>query len=257
MPRTDETLPWLELLEAGTFSEATLDRTPVNFEVSDLWAKVLRDSERAKGRTWLHALFLGTIALERGDAAEARDLLEASMALRPNVLAARNLATCAPTVAAGKAAYDRAWALWAALPETDAAKAHVGRDLSGEICGWLLGNDQWAALKAFLADLSPDQANKDRALHAAAAVAVRDGDFDAAIPVLRNNCFPTYGSMRGALIQLWFQAQTLKAEKTKGAALSVREKLALRAKFRCDGDHSAGTLDGPCVCGPPNLGYAF
>ena len=70
-------------------------------------------------------------------------------------------------------------------------------------------------------------------------------------------CFATYGSARHELIQLWFEAQKLKAAAAKGAPLTTVEKLRLRRKFRCDGDKTTGTIDGPCVNGPPNLGYAY
>lgn len=55
--------PWLELLEHGTFSAATLQRMPTNFEVSDGWLALLTKSA-ASHTTWLHHLFLGTHALE-------------------------------------------------------------------------------------------------------------------------------------------------------------------------------------------------
>merc|ERR1711938_407893 len=57
---TDETRPWLELLENGTFSASTLEALPVNFEVSDGWVHLLDASVAAGHETWLHHLFLGT-----------------------------------------------------------------------------------------------------------------------------------------------------------------------------------------------------
>lgn len=39
-----------------------------------------------------------------------------------------------------------------------------------------------------------------------AALSLHDGDFAKAKSVLSDNCFPTYGSERAALIQLWWLA---------------------------------------------------
>lgn len=177
--------------------------------------------------------------------------------------AQRNLATFAKTEDEAAAAYMQAWQLWKALALEAPHAAQLGADLSGEIAGWLLGNERWADLSAFLDELkaAPRYApllEKDRTLHAQAAAAVHTGDFATAILILRHHCFPTYGHMRGPLIQLWHESQRLKERAAKGGReLTRAEKLALRKRFRCDGDTSTGTLDGPCVCGPPNLGYAY
>ena len=261
---TDETRPWLELLATGTFSNRTLSLTPVNFEVSDGWIRLL-DEGVAKGQdTWLHQLFLGTHALEVGNPVGATSHLEASMELRPNVHAARALATFADTADAAAAGYRHAWALWEALDTTmDPNAAQLGADLSGEIAGWLLFNERWSDLDAFLTALSHGGAktvaylHKDRTLHAQAALAVHKGDYMKAIAILRSHCFPTYGSMRSALIQLWFTAQKLKATAAKGSPLTTAEMLRLRKHFRCDGDQTNRHIDSPCVNGPPNLGYAY
>ena len=260
----DETAPWIELLKDGTFSNETLaNRVPVNFEVSETWMELLSKSLMAGHETWLHYLFLGTHALEVGNADGARELLTKSMNLQPSVHGARNLAIFAKTADEAAGGYQKAWRLWLDLDPTAPNVAQLGSDLSTEISGWLLGNERWDELSAFLLELGskPRYAPylmKDHTLHARAALAVHNGDFATAIPILRGNCFPTYGRMRSAIIQLWHQAQLLKARASNGGReLSRSEKIALRKRFRCDGDSSEGTLDGPCVCGPPNLGYAY
>ena len=48
-----------------------------------------------------------------------------------------------------------------------------------------------------------------------------------------------------------------RAEQAKGAPLSTPELLRLRRKYRCDGDATDRTLADACICGPPNLGYAY
>ena len=264
--RTVETAPWLELLESGAFSPTTLSRTPVTFEVSDGWVALLQASiTAATPATWLHWLLLGTHALEAGNAAGARELLNRSMALKPNVLAQRNLATFAPTADAAAAGYRAAWALWEALdPASDPTAPQLGEDLASEIAGWLRGNGRWVELKAFLAKLRAGGARtakhlkRDRVLHAIIALAVEESDYASALPLLRSHCFPTYGGERAELIQLWWKANLLKeSDANGGRPLSVEATLKLRKRLRCDGDSTTGKLDGKCLCGPPNIGYAY
>lgn len=256
---TDETQPWLELLETGTFSNETLGRTPVNFEVSDTWVGLLDKSMAAGHATWLHHLFLGTHALEVGNAEAGQAHMRASMALHPSVPAARALAMLTPTVDAAAKAYDLAWSVWSKLdPDLDSNAVQLGADLSGEIVAWLVVNERWDDLESFLPKLTVAYLAKDRALHAQAALAVHKGDFATALPILRGNCFPTYGNERKALIQLWHRAQEMKTVAAKGGIpLTIREKLALRRRLRCSGDSTTSTLDSACICGPPNLGYAY
>jgi hypothetical protein len=56
--------------------------------------------------------------------------------------------------------------------------------------------------------------------HTQAALAVYEQDFATAITIIRSNCFPTYGSLRDELIQLWHTAQRQKAEHDKGSGLT-------------------------------------
>ena len=265
-PEADtETTPWLELLETGTFSDRTLSLTPVNFEISDEWVHVLQGAVDSGKGTWLHFLFLGTHSLEAGNAKLGAELLEASMLLKPSVHAARNLAIMAPTQDEAIKLYKQAWKLWGELdPNTDSNVAQLGADLAGEFCGWLLGNERWTELELFLDSLRSSTPlvqtflGKDRVLHGLAGVAVHIEDFDTAISILRGNCFPTYGSLRRNLLALWWDAQKGRAVTQRGgAALSIRELLALRRRLRCDGDESQRGVDDPCICGPPNLGYQY
>jgi len=80
---------------------------------------------------------------------------------------------------------------------------------------------------------------------------------DARLEGLPTAAETRYGSARSDLIQLWHAAQNLKAVAAKGSALTDLERLALRKRFRCDGDLTTQTLEDACVCGPPNLGYMY
>ena len=266
---TDETRPWLELLENGTFSAGTLKRVPANFEVSTPWVSLLDKSEP---KTWLHHLFLGTHALEVGNAVGGKLHMSKSMELKPNVHAQRALALLAPTAEAAEAAYNMAWALWAKLSSDatawDADDPNIqllGSDLAVELSGWLLLNGRYTELLSFVTSLEKGgkatQAflKTDRLLHVKAALAVHAKDYKTAITTLTSNCFPTYGSERSALLALWWEAQKLKEveEANGGQPLSNKQKLQLRKRIRCDGDRTANKIDDPCVNGPPNIGYAY
>ena len=210
--RTPQTAAWLDLLELGTFSAATLAATPTNFEVSAAWIARLEASLAAGHATWLHFLFLGTAALERGDAARGAALLRRSMALQPSTHAARALAFLAPTADEAAALLERAWALAAALDAaTDPAAAQLRADVASECtrhhpepshamqpgdvvlrappcvspstdAAWLLGNERWAELSRLVAALGATEETrpllrKDKVLHARAGLHVERGEY--------------------------------------------------------------------------------
>ena len=223
---TAETRQWLDLLVNGTFSKDTLSMaTPVTFMVDGLWVKRLEASARNFGETWLHGLFLGTVQLEMGNVDDARTSFERSIALQPSPHAYRNLATFAATEDDGAALYQKAWAEWEGLLETRRGQLggefvseemniveNVGKDLSGEISAWLMLNQRWEELDDFIhskiANITPQSLakkylGKDRVLHARAALALQakvGKGWKYAEEILSNNCFPTYGSERAALI---------------------------------------------------------
>ena len=265
-PEFDEkTRPWLDLLHNGTFSDETLSLTPVNFEVDDMWVALLLNSSASFGDTWLHNLFLGTHALEVGNSHDARLYFVNSIKLMPSAHAERALALLAKNVSDGLAHYENAWELWTQLdPDTDPASERLGKDLAVEFSGWLMLNEQWARLRSFLttdltqASVPSSFALKDVPQHASAALALHDGDYDEALKILTTGCFPTYGSVRQDLIDLHFQAQSMKAEDEKGSPLTRLEMVHLRRRFRCDGDNTQMSYNSAtCVNGPPNLGQAY
>jgi len=102
------------IVDGGTFSAESLGKQPRSFNVSSGWTTVLRDSAHAHGATWLHQLHLGVAQLEAGNFAEARNLLQASLALIPNAQACRNLALLDERdgqLDAAWSSYQRAWSL--------------------------------------------------------------------------------------------------------------------------------------------------
>ena len=143
-------------------------------------------------------------------------------------------------------------------------------------------NGRWDELEALLVAIPRTVfLEKDRVLHARAALAVHRGDHKEALSVLTSHCFPTYGSLRSMLIQLWWQAKTMEAVEVAttvcspelGASLRVTEApnrkanggvnltkletVHLRRKLGCDGDSTSSGPYDDCIRGPPNLGLQY
>ena len=53
------------------------------------------------------------------------------------------------------------------------------------------------------------------------------GDPTAAQHIISSNCFPTYGSDRGKLIEMWETSHMLQEEKVKGRPLTLYEQVIL------------------------------
>ena len=257
----EETRQWLDLFVNGTFSNTTLKLTPVNFEIDELWIEMLTNSMKKYKPTWLHHLFLGTYQLETGNVDDARLSFQASINIKPNVHAYRNLALFAPTANDAFDLFTSAWLSWKLLdPTIDPVVANLGKDLSSEIAVWLMLNQKYDELKIFLAGIQsyPLFLSKDRVLHATAAVHVHDGDWKSAETILISHCFPTYGSERSALIDLWWDCKLMEAvSKNGGLNLTKLETIQLRRKIGCDGDSTSSTVNSKCTRGPPNLGLQY
>lgn len=263
-PATDDTRMYLDLLANGTFTY-TLELTPTNFEISDEWMALVRASLAAGHDTWLHHLLIGTRALEVGNPDEAKAAFQRSLELKRSVHGLRNLAIFSTATAAEAAdLYEQAWTVFKAIdPTRDPASIALGKDLSREMAAWLMLNSFWDRLESLIQDLRSEPRfalylTKDRLLHAQAALALHKGDFRTTMAILSSHCFPTYGSVRAALIDLWWKANVLQEEAAKGgAALSLWETLALRQRLGCDADDTTATLSSPCLRGPPNLGLPY
>ena len=157
----DEARPWAELVsELGTFSETTLQRTPLSYQTRPEWKDALRKSGEEQGYTWLHHLHLGVILIDGGSITAGELELNESMALRPNVVAARNLALLAPSPDVRVARYEAAWRLWKDLPDignwSDSVDvtARVGLSLAKEIQALLTSSADWVGLRNFHNELA-------------------------------------------------------------------------------------------------------
>ena len=180
--------------------------------------------------------------------------------------------------------YARAWAIWengfASQQGSRIQGALLGKDLAREMCAWYTASSRFDELRTFLSKPLPNVMGlpkKDQVLHATAALAVHDAEVDMetspelamqkakkAIEILTSNCFPTYGSMRSKLLNLWLRAQVLKERHSLGGRpLSRRELIRLKKRIGCDGDSGTSTTPSAdvtsqvCLNGPPNLGWAY
>ena len=203
---------------------------------------------------------MGTYQLEIGDAGAAKASFDASLKLSPSVHAYRNLAIFAPSADAAAELYQKAWARWAKLDAgKDPAAEMLGKDLSSEMAAWLMLNSRWTELENFLSGIENKAfLSKDRVLHARAALAIELGDHATGLSILTRNCFPTYGSVRSMLIDLWWRAKLMEAVKANnGKNLTRLQTVHLRRQLGCDGDSTSSTILDPCTRGPPNLGLRY
>jgi tetratricopeptide (TPR) repeat protein len=217
----DQERPWAELLTAGTFSAETLNKQPSSFNVSDGWKKVLRESARAHGATWLHRLHLGVAQLETGKPQEAREHFTASLALKENAPAHRNLALLDDhdgIIDSAQSAYQRAWT----LSSSDA-------NLAVEICDFLTRHGRHAAFAELVNSLPPPIAEHERIVLMKAQIALDQGHYSIVRRLLqREFCSIREGEL--SLSALWFASHINEAEARQGRKLSTDEKQSIMKK---------------------------
>ena len=215
--------PWLELLEAGTFSAATLAAVPTSFQVSAEWRTVLRNSVKAHGGTWLHYLHLATIAAERASSVaelagpELTELINASLAHRDTAHAWRLRAVLEVDPPKKYALYTRAWT--SALAETGRGRERLCRNLANEFayvlrrCSHGVGADPQVAsgpptraaltaMAALGATLPADAEHDDEVLLMRVVLALygaADPDAKTAIALLEGHDYAHHGHSDGAL----------------------------------------------------------
>ncbi len=218
----DEEQPWTELLSAGTFSQATLNKPPCSFNVSAGWTDVLRESARARGATWLHHFHLGAAQLERGDFAEAREHFKSSLALMDNAPAHRCLALLYERdgdLDAAQAAYERAWSL-----------CGNDRNLAVEISEFFTRHKRYTAFDAFVKSLPAPIALHERIALSKAQIALERSEYAAVRQLLeREYCTIREGEL--SLSELWFASYIKEAEGRAGRKLTPAEKGKLKQEF--------------------------
>ena len=217
----EEERPWDELLTLGTFSEKTVSQLPRSYNVSPGWTSVLLASMKAKGATPLHHLHLGVAQMEAEAFFEARKSFAASLALKANAAAYRNLALLLerdgdPDAAQG--AYSLAWKLCGG----------EDRNLAVEFCGFLLRHAREAAFETFVNMMPPSAAAHERIQLMQAQLALSRGDYPAVRRLLQR-AFCTIREGELSLSELWFSSYFREAEKRTGGVLTEAEKQDIMA----------------------------
>ena len=137
--------PWVELVEDGVFSSATLARTPLSYQVGDEWLALLRASASTHGSTWLHDLHVGIALAERGQVEEPARLFNRSFVARPSAVAARCLAVLASSPAEAWPRFQTAW-VTAVSNADEPARSRLLANLATEISNFLLGERMFTEL---------------------------------------------------------------------------------------------------------------
>ena len=132
----EEVQPWLDLLDMGTFSSASLEAIPLSFMVHDDWVTLLHESVSKHGATYLHHLHLGHAAADQRDYDGAVAAFNASLLMRPTALVHRNLAVTLDDDNARWSHYQAAWKL--ALNDDRKHAKNLQRNLAMEMGGFLL-----------------------------------------------------------------------------------------------------------------------
>ncbi|MDR3096572.1 MAG: DUF5107 domain-containing protein [Paraburkholderia sp.] len=227
--------PWAELAATGRFSATSLAELPEIWVASDRWRQALIDSSATHGETWLHALALGIIALDRSHTALASGYFQRAHAWRPNALALRNLALSARDAQTAERLYLSAWDALDAqpplAPSLPSPAASIATSLAIEIAAWLLRHERIDALRRFLNvldGLSPDVARHERIRLTHARLALLEGNLDSAEQWLDYD-FATIREGETVLDEIWSGLQLARASRRLGRALSPGEKRAVLA----------------------------
>jgi hypothetical protein len=210
--------PWEELARTGRFSEASLAGLPKTWVGGDRWRARLLKSAETQGETWLHALALGVIAIDREAHDEAKAYLSGSLGKRQTYLALRHLALLADSPDEAERLYLWAW---------DTGQAPT--QLAVEIVTWMQKNQRLDAMTSFLKRLPPATASHERIRLARAQAAISSGDL-ALGETLLNYHYATIREGDFILTELWEKLQIAKAERKLGRKPTPAEaKAALAA----------------------------
>lgn len=224
-----EAQPWLDLLKSKHFSADTLSKLPLSYQTTDRWLKLLQDSAKAQGMTWLHALHIGIALAERGDITEPRDLFAQSMTLFPNPIAERNLGVLSATAEEAWPHFQSAWKmLHTSFTKDTDAYTRLTRNFITEISFFLQQQLWYDEMKPFIEDVLSHGYMADYEVDAfltmQAKYMIYTEQYSEARKVLGGHCFPTYAKARNDLMSMWDITSEGLATQSKGAALTRVEK---------------------------------
>ena len=223
--------PWYELLESGQFSNKSLNSIPTSFQVTDDWVERLDTALSKYGSNWLIHLHLGVAAAEQGNGNLARNHFNVSANLKPNAHAFRNLAVTAGSSEEVYSYYMKAWGAATSEFHGDPNADRLISDLASEICLYLQSAELLSDLSDFLDKLPSSATTRDNVISATASVALYHHDYSSVYKILTSNCFPTYGSDRSKLIDIWFQAHYDEEAQNLNRPLTILEAHEVRMKY--------------------------
>lgn len=222
-----EVQPWMELVQLGTFSEASLARLPLSYQTTDAWLELLQLSSVKYGMTWLHALHIGIALTERGEVDGSLLLFEQSMDLFPNPIAARCIGVLQTTSELAWPYLELAWnTLHSSFKNDVLAYDRLQANLVTEMSFFLQQAAWYDKMQTFI-PLVPDA---HRGIDAFVTMEIKlymyQERFQEAKALLGKNCFPTYAKARSDLMALWNTVTEGIAQQKKGEAtpLTIVEK---------------------------------
>ena len=250
----EDTRPWAELLQQGTFSPATLAREPTTFVAGGnaLWLTKLVESGARQGWTWLHHLHVAFEAAERYDLPSAAHHFNASLALKRNPQALRGLAVTSVGAPTRRRFMEDAWQASLDVEASDPAAHSLRTNIASELSFILRAQATdpatpaataaglWAALAAKLKEfeaafglldaLGSTTAGDEFAVARASVALAHDGDPQGTLAVLRSHgVFAHYPhGLRVVLVGLWLSAQLKIAEAAKGSPLTHIEQKRIK-----------------------------
>merc|ERR1719223_385597 len=230
-----EVQPWLELLDNGAFSASTLKLLPTSFQTTDRWLKVMVDSagKSFEKVTWLHALHLGVAYAERGEVSRPLEMFQLSVKLSGgNPVALRCMAVLQQTQEEAWKYYQLAWQAVQQPSDTllkDPSYPRLVANVVSELSFFLQEALWYPEMEQFIVDVQslPAGFESMMALDGVVTLQIKSmlhaQDYSTARTLLADNCFPTYGSARDDLMNMWNTAVEGVAAQTLGE-LSAKQR---------------------------------
>jgi hypothetical protein len=173
---------------------------------------------------WLLALHLAVNYIERGAMEEPLQLLQKSLELRPNPIAARNMAVLSQTYEEAWPYFMMGWNLLQQEWKSDPAYERLTRNMVTEI-SFLLQQESWFdRMGEWIKQVPAFAQNLDAFVTLRIKYMMHNGQYTDALEMLGSNCFPTYASARDDLMNMWNSCSEGVAAQKKGSELTYVEK---------------------------------
>jgi len=231
----NEMLPWYELVTSRTFT-TTANLLPASYQTTDRWFSVLQSSVVLHGMTWLHALHIGINLAERGDITDSPQYFSESYTLKPNPIAARNLAVLQSTAELAWPYWQGAWQNLHADWKSSPLYTRLTLNLITEISFFLQQEEWYDEMKTFMDDVNNNNYMATYEVDAFLTMEIKyylqTEQYTKARDLLSINCFPTYAKARSDLMAFWNTAVEGIAASKKGSALTYVEQHQARMTDR-------------------------